>query len=86
MDMTTYAPQTGQGATAQAFVQGTAAELGKTGAMALKIIHRKWTNRRARREFASLNDHMLREIGIHRSELTVVTEETFGVGAARFYK
>jgi len=69
----TYATATGA-----AFCKFTVATFDK--------IHRKWTNRRARSEFAGLNDHLLREIGIHRSEIIAVTEEGVGLGGARYYQ
>lgn len=70
----------------EAFASTTGTAFRKMTVSAFDKIHRKWTNRRALSEFAGLNDHMLREIGVHRSEIVAITEEGVSLGRARYYQ
>ncbi len=64
----------------------TAAEIRKSSVSALKRIHRKWGDRKARPALASLSDHALREIGIHRSEIAAIQEEGIRLNGGRYYE
>ncbi|MCR9212920.1 MAG: DUF1127 domain-containing protein [Proteobacteria bacterium] len=86
MSFTSYAHNASPVLNAHAMMRATGTEFRTVAVSVLSRMHRKWTNRRAQTEFASLNDHTLREIGIHRSEMTVVTEEGIGPTGARFYR
>jgi len=48
-------------------------------------VRKQLTFRRSVAEFAGINDQILREIGVHRSEITAIAEDGAHLGRARYY-
>lgn len=53
---------------------------------ACKSARQKWEYHKSVAEFSGMNDHMLRGIGIHRSEITAIAEHGADLSKARYYR
>lgn len=51
-----------------------------------KTVHQKWDYHKSVAEFSGMNDHMLRGIGIHRSEISAIAEHGADLSKARYYR
>jgi uncharacterized protein YjiS (DUF1127 family) len=60
--------------------------LSKDAATAIRSARQKWEHHKSVAEFSGMNDHALRGIGIHRSEVTSITNQGVDLSRARFYR
>jgi uncharacterized protein YjiS (DUF1127 family) len=51
-----------------------------------KTVRQKWDYHKSVAEFSGMNDHMLRGIGIHRSEISAIAEHGADLSKARYYR
>jgi uncharacterized protein YjiS (DUF1127 family) len=78
-------PQT-HGATFGKTAIATLDRLSKDAATTIRSARRKWEDHKSIAEFSRMDDHTLRGIGIHRSEITSITDHGIDLSRARYYR
>ena len=51
-----------------------------------KSARQKWEHHKSVAEFSGMNDHMLRGIGVHRSEISAIADLGADFSKARYYR
>ncbi|USG61515.1 DUF1127 domain-containing protein [Sneathiella marina] len=51
-----------------------------------KSVQQRWSYHKSVAEFSGMNDHMLRGIGVHRSEISAIVDHGADLSKARYYR